>query len=292
MPDQRHQAARAWRTAAKARQSRPATIGMSTSPGRPPPPSANSTTGSRRRSASSNSRSFLCGCACPGCRPAPCSRRTSPRTGVRRRSRRRPPTRPSAGVRAISSSRERRRSCAANSSGPYSTKLPVVEQVVEVLARGAPAQLVAPGDRLGAGGVERRSRGVRARPRGRRGNRRRRPLWPPAGRPARVAATLAPSSAEHLALLDGVADRHLDAVEHAGRLGEHLVLHLHRLEHDQRCARHDACAGRVRDRHDDARERGLDRRLRGRVGRFVRRRHRRIIAQRQRRALGSRLVRA
>ncbi len=32
-----------------ARQSRPATIGMSTSPGRPPPPSANSTTGSRRR---------------------------------------------------------------------------------------------------------------------------------------------------------------------------------------------------------------------------------------------------
>ena len=43
----------------KARQSRPATIGMSTSPGRPPPPSANSTTGSRRRSASSNRRSFF-----------------------------------------------------------------------------------------------------------------------------------------------------------------------------------------------------------------------------------------
>ena len=43
----------------KARQSRPATIGASTSPGRPPPPSANSTTGSLRRSASSNSRSFF-----------------------------------------------------------------------------------------------------------------------------------------------------------------------------------------------------------------------------------------
>src|SRR5665213_1001295 len=43
----------------KVRQSSPATIGASTSPGRPPPPSANSTTGSRRRSASSNRRSFL-----------------------------------------------------------------------------------------------------------------------------------------------------------------------------------------------------------------------------------------
>ena len=38
---------------------RPATIGMSTSPGRPPPPSANSTTGNRNWCASPSMRSFL-----------------------------------------------------------------------------------------------------------------------------------------------------------------------------------------------------------------------------------------
>ena len=63
------------------------------------------------------------GRASPACRRAPCSRRTSPRSAARR-SRRLPPTRPSAGVRSISSSRERRRSWAANTSGPYSTNVP------------------------------------------------------------------------------------------------------------------------------------------------------------------------
>ena len=43
----------------KAMTSRPATPGMSVSPGRPPPPSAKNTTGSRCRSITSKSRSFL-----------------------------------------------------------------------------------------------------------------------------------------------------------------------------------------------------------------------------------------
>jgi hypothetical protein len=56
--------------------SRPATTGMSTSPGRPPPPSANSTSGSFQlvRAARAAGPSWR-GCASPGCRRARCSRR-------------------------------------------------------------------------------------------------------------------------------------------------------------------------------------------------------------------------
>ena len=82
-----------------------------------------------------------------------------------RRSRRRPPTSPSAGVRAISSSRERRRSWAANSSGPYSTK----RALVDAGRRGsrAPCAARARGAARPPPGAPRRgrSRGARAPPR-------------------------------------------------------------------------------------------------------------------------------
>ena len=69
------------------------------------------------------------GSAGPGSRPAPCSRRTAPRSGPRSSNwspltRPMPATSPSAGVLAISSSRSRRSRWAAMASDPYSVKLP------------------------------------------------------------------------------------------------------------------------------------------------------------------------
>ena len=77
---------------------------------------------------------------------------------------------------------------------------------------------------------------------------------------------------EHLALVDGVADRDLDAAEDAVGVGDDLVLHLHRLEHDERGAGAHGLVGLVRDGDHGARERGGD-------GDVAIRRHRRIIAQ-------------
>ena len=76
---------------------------------------------------------------------------------------------------------------------------------------------------------------------------------------------------QQLALLDRVADRDRHALHDAGRLGEHLVLHLHRLEHEQRRAGCHLFRGAAGDRHDDARERSCDGELGGG--------HREIIAQ-------------
>ena len=55
---------------------RPATDCMSTSPGRPPPPSAKKHQRDALLARRSRTAGPSCGgCACPGCRPAPCSRR-------------------------------------------------------------------------------------------------------------------------------------------------------------------------------------------------------------------------
>ena len=129
----------------------------------------------------------------------------------------------------------------------------LVDEVGDVLARGPPALLAPPRDRVGARGVEpgrvarddvverAAARGV---PRGpprlaarRRGSAARSP-------PPRLAARrrlAARGRRRHrLSLRDRVAHRHVDADHFAAGLGEHLVLHLHRLDR-----RHDL-AGRDR----------------------------------------------
>ena len=47
-----------------------------------------------------------------------------------------------------------------------------------------------------------------------------------------------------------LSDRHRQLADDAVDFGEHLVLHLHRLEHDQRAASADAFLAHVRDRDD------------------------------------------
>ena len=81
------------------------------------------------------------------------------------------------------------------------------------------------------------------------------------GRRARVRAVVATVLAvarlqrqKQLTRLHFLADRHRQRADHAVDLGEHLVLHLHRLEHDQRAARADAVLARVRDSDDHTRE--------------------------------------
>ena len=55
---------------------------------------------------------------------------------------------------------------------------------------------------------------------------------------------------QQLALLHGVADGHRQTAHDAIPLGEHLVLHLHRLEHHDRSARRHLLLVAVGDRHD------------------------------------------
>ena len=207
---------------------------MSTSPGRPPPPSANSTTGSRRRSAISNSRSFFMWLRIPGCRPAPCSRRTSPRT-ARPSTSPMPADEPVGGVRAISSSRVRRRSWAANSSGPYSTKLPVVDEVGEVLARG-PAARARGGARRRPARAASRPISWRSRDRAQVARAPRRSVAPRRG-PRLSAPAAAGSRSAAAGPPDCLADRDRELADDAVDLGQDLVLHLHRLEDDERRAR-------------------------------------------------------
>jgi hypothetical protein len=126
-----------------------------------------------------------------------------------------------------------------------------VHEVVEVLARRPPAELVASRHRLRAPGVEANGMALVHRPEvGALAARLRlgglaRPL------------TLGGARLEHeqqLALLDRVADGHRDAPDHAVGLCEHLMLHLHRLEDDERRAGANPLVGSVRDRDHDAGE--------------------------------------
>ena len=138
----------------KARQSRPDTPVPSVSPGRPPPPSVKNTTGQPLALGHARTAGPSCGgSAGPGCRRGPCSRTTSrPRGGRRPCRRRRRARRP--GVRSMRSSSSRRRRWAAMTSGPYSTRLPSIEQVVDVLAGRALPGAAAPLDGVGPGVVE------------------------------------------------------------------------------------------------------------------------------------------
>ena len=110
------------------------------------------------------------GCASPACPRAPCSRRTSPRTGGRRR-RPTPPTSPSAGVRAISSSRDAPALLRGEQQRPVLDEAARVDQIGEVLARRAPAALAAARDRLAGAPRRARPRGARAPRAGRRARR-------------------------------------------------------------------------------------------------------------------------
>jgi len=138
----------------------------------------------------------------------------------------------------------RRRSWAAKISGPYSTKLPSSSRSARFSRAVRCPDRVACLHRGEIGALARGAAGAGLRGAGRLSVRR-----------------LHGSRLEHqqqLALLDGVADGDGDASDHAVGLGEHLVLHLHRLEHDQRRAGADALVGAVRDRDHDARELGSD----------------------------------
>ena len=77
-----------------------------------------------------------------------------------------PATRPSAGVRAISSSLVAPPLLGGEHQRPVLDERALVDEVGEVLAGGPAPALVALGDRVGAGLVERRARGARGRPRG------------------------------------------------------------------------------------------------------------------------------
>ena len=204
-----------------------------------------------------------------GHRHAAAGRRSSPT----------PPTRPSAGVRAISSSRVRRCSCAANSSGPYSTKVPSSSRSARFSravrrprswrrATASRARRVE-ADRVA---LAHRRAGPRARRRSARlGARRARRLAPPRRRLS-VSSSWPSSTASPTATASSPTT--------PADLGEHLVLHLHRLEHDQRRAGADVLVGRVRDRDDDAGERGGHGEL---GGRGHRRDHRSRAARARRR---------
>ena len=64
---------------------------------------------------------------------------------------------------------------------------------------------------------------------------------------------------EELTLLDGVADRDLEAADDAARAGSDFVLHLHRLEHDERFAGGYRIVAITPDRDDGAGEGGVKR---------------------------------
>ena len=125
---------------------------------------AAATLGEEARSAAASARSARragpsCGArARPGCRPAPCSRRRAPRR--RRRSPKRspltgavPPMKPSAGVRGDQVVEVAAAALGGDREAPVLDEAARVDQVGEVLARGAAARRVAPRDRLGAGRV-------------------------------------------------------------------------------------------------------------------------------------------
>ena len=129
-----------------------------------------------------------------------------------------------------------------------------VDEISEVLARGAVAGLMAAGDGVGPGGVERHCVA---------GDDRVEVL--PLGRFAGCVDALvagrravAVEHREQLSLVDRVADRDLDAEERAADVRDHLVLHLHRLEHDHRRAGEDRLLGPVGDRDHGPRERCLE----------------------------------
>ena len=140
-----------------------------------------------------------------------------------------------------------------------------------VLDEGCPGRRGRPSSRERSGGlghaVSRPRPGGRRRASGRGGSDRvevvprllagagRRSVGRGAGR-ARVAGD---EDREQLAVVDGVADRDLEAANDAVDLGRDLVLHLHRLEHDERLAGADQLIGSPRDRDHGARERGVQR---------------------------------
>ena len=132
--DHRHLAASRAKLA-KVATCRPATMGMSTSPGRPPPPSANSTTGSRCVERDAEHAVGLLVVA-HALRAGEHGRVVGHDDGARRARRRTaraltlpmPVTMPSAGVLRIRSSSARRLRCAAKASAPYSTKLPASQR--------------------------------------------------------------------------------------------------------------------------------------------------------------------
>ena len=124
----------------------------------PRPPDSRCRRGARRRprrrtpgAASARSARTGAGPSCgdpgrPACRPGPCSRTRAPRTGSPS-TRAVPPINPSAGVRAIRSSRSRRTLC-GDREPPVLDEAAWVDQVLDVLASRTPAGGVPPLDGL------------------------------------------------------------------------------------------------------------------------------------------------
>src|SRR3954447_1139860 len=172
-----------------------------------------------------------------------------------------PPTTPSAGVFCWSSSLLRRRSRAAKTSGPYSRKLPSSTSSAR-LSRAAPAAPARPAAGRGGRGLD----GAGA---------------------VRVEAELVPAAdllqvfpfgvevdlvglvpvvpvvvldgGEQLTLADGVAHGHGEPADGAAGGKGDDVLHLHRLEDDDRAAGLDRRPGRRFDGDDRARDGGMER---------------------------------
>ena len=172
-------------------------------------------------------------------------------------------------MRAISSSRGRRALLGGEQQRPVLDERVGVEQVGEVLARRAPAALAALRDRLRPCRVEPDLVTLAHRPQ----------VLPLAVRPLRLDARAscaplpAPGASVSSSWPSSTASPTATATarDDAVALREHLVLHLHRLQHHQRAAGADVLVELVGDRHDDARERGRHLVLAGRC-------HRQIIA--------------
>ena len=170
--------------------------------------------------------------ACPACRPAPCSRRTRRRARLPVDRRRCPPTSPSAGVRAISSSLRPPPLLGGEEQRPVLDERAVVDEVGDVLARRAPALLAAPRDRLGSRASSRPS-ACRASTASRAA---------PDAAPQRTRRTCSPAALAGAIVATGWSrppthrrDRHASPPRRP--LGDDLVLHLHRLDHRDRRAR-------------------------------------------------------
>ena len=155
-----------------------------------------------------------------------------------------PATSPSAGVRSISSCVGRRRSWAANISGPYSTSEPAStrsSRFSRAVRRPRSWRLATASGRAASSPSAWRSADRGPGPRARR-----RPRLADVAAAPRLggAGGVRPSrqDGQQLTLAHRVADGDLEAPEHPVTLGDELMLHLHRLEHDDRRARGDGLA--------------------------------------------------
>ena len=143
---------------------------------------------------------------------------------------------------------------------PVLDEAALVDEVGEVLARGAPAALVAARDGVGRAAsspISWRSRTARRSARSPPAAQRRR--CSSSDRRARPAPS-APGSSASSSWPSSTASPTATASSRTTppRLGEHLVLHLHRLEHDERGARSDWLAAAARSATTTAGERRCD----------------------------------